>query len=170
MSDRASCPSVVRPVLQPELTQQPTSQTSVWPLGGRAMAAGDVTVAGRAPSALTISFGDRPGRAQLWHPGEQIVVEHHVRHPAQPTTRLAASASTGCYRHHSFGMEVLRRDELVGSLVGDAQRRAYVAQAQTLLRQQPRGLPYLSRSTGLSQARLLAQLLGLLEVSGDLIG
>jgi hypothetical protein len=67
-------------------------------------------------------------------------------------------------------MEVLRRDELVGSLVGDAQRRAYVAQAHTLLRQQPRGLPYLSRSTGLSQARLLAQLLGLLEVSGDLIG
>ncbi len=40
--------------------------------------AGDVTVAGRAPSALTISFGHRPGRVQLWHPGEQIVVEHHV--------------------------------------------------------------------------------------------
>ena len=53
----------------------------------------------------------------------------------------------------------------MGSLVGDAQRRAYVAQAQTLLRQQPRGLPYLSRSTGLSQARLLAQLLGLLGLT-----
>ncbi len=71
------------------------------------------------------------------------------------------------YTH--VGIKVLRRDELVGSLVGHSQSRAYVAQAHALLHQQPSGLSYLSRSTGLSLARLLTQLLSLLEVRSDLV-
>lgn len=58
----------------------------------------------------------------------------------------------------SVEIKILRRDELVGSLVGHSQSRAHVAHAHALLRQQPSGLSYFSRSTGLSLARLLAQL------------
>ncbi len=57
----------------------------------------------------------------------------------------------------------------MGSLVGHPQGRAHVAQAHALLRQQPSGLSHLSGSAGLSLARLLAQLLSLLEVRGDLV-
>jgi len=106
-SGRSSFPSVVRPVLQPELTQGPAIADFGTAVGGRAMArAGGVTVAGCAPSALTISFEDRSGRPQLRHPGEQIIVERHVGHPVRPTPGWRPARARGVYRHHSFGMAI----------------------------------------------------------------